>query len=66
MYCKQCYGNNAFEAHDVNFCRNVLCCPDCKSVSYPVPSTEELARDVQKIKERMKGIENMPILEKEE
>jgi len=63
MYCKQCYGNNAYPAHDVNFCREVLCCPDCRSVSYPVPSTEDLARDVEKIKERMKGIENMPELE---
>jgi len=66
MYCSQCYGNNAFQAHDVNFCRDVLCCPDCKSVSYPVPSTEDLRKDVARIKERMRSVPNMPEIEKEE
>ncbi len=41
----------------------VLCCPDCKSVSWPVPSTEEIAKDVERIKERMRSIPNMPELE---
>jgi len=65
MYCRQCYGNNAFEAHDVNLGRNVLCCPDCKSITWPVPSTEDLRRDLEKVKERMRSIPNMPQLEEE-
>ena len=65
MYCKQCYGNNAFEALDVNFCRKILVCPDCKEVSWPVPEVAELKRDLEKIKERMKGIKNMPFVEEE-
>jgi len=66
MYCKECGSNNAFPARDVNFCRDILVCPDCKNVSWPVPSTEELAADVERIKERMKGIKNMPELGSEE
>ena len=30
-----------------------------------MPTVEELAEDVEQIKERMKGIENMPIIEEE-
>lgn len=60
MYCKHCGSNEAFEAQDVNFCRKILVCPDCKEVSWPVPELADLKADVERIKERMKGIRNMP------
>ena len=63
MYCPKCGKNNAYEATDINMGRQVKVCPDCKCVSWPMPTVEELAKDVQRIKERMNGIENMPELE---
>ena len=63
MYCKKCGSNNAFPARDVNFCRDIVVCPDCKEVSWPVPSTEDLQNDVEQIKERLRSIPNMPELE---
>lgn len=63
MYCPHCYKNNAFEGHDVNYRRAVLCCPDCRCVSYPMPELADLKRDVEQIAEQIKGIENMPELE---
>jgi hypothetical protein len=66
MYCKKCGSNNAFPAFDINFNRRILICPDCKEVTWPVPSTEELAKDVERIKEKMRSIPNMPELEKGE
>jgi len=65
MYCKSCGKNNAFEAQDVNLGRVILVCPDCKNVTWPVPSTEDLRRDVDRIKERMRSVPNMPQLEEE-
>ena len=65
MYCKECGSNNAFQGHDVNFRREILCCPDCKSVTWPVPSLADLEKDVERIRERMTGIENMPELEED-
>jgi hypothetical protein len=66
MYCPKCYGNNAFPAHDVNYMRDIIICPKCGEVSWPMPSMDELAQDVERIKERMRSIPNMPVLEKEE
>lgn len=64
MYCKKCGSNEAFEAQDVNFCRKILVCPDCKEVSWPVPEVADLRKDVEGIKERMRAIPNMPDLER--
>lgn len=63
MYCRKCGSNNAYQAHDVNFGREITVCPECKEVSWPVPELADLKADVEKIKERMKGIKNMPELE---
>jgi hypothetical protein len=66
MYCPKCGKNDAFNATDVNMARLIIVCPDCKEVSWPMPTVEDLRKDVERIKERMKGIENMPELESEE
>lgn len=69
MYCKVCGSNEAFEAQDVNFCRKILVCPDCKNVSWPVPSTEELARDVERMTKNIQALKttlNMPETEESE
>ena len=63
MYCPKCGSNAAYPALDVNKARTILVCPVCMEVSYPVPSTEDLRRDVERIKERMRSVPNMPELE---
>ena len=65
MYCKICGGNDAYPGLDVNKGREILICKDCGEVTWPVPTVEELAEDVERIKERMKGISNMPFVEGE-
>lgn len=65
MYCKECSGNNAYPGRDVNLRQDILICPDCKCVTWPsVPELDELA-GVQRTKERMRSIPNMPELEEQ-
>ena len=63
MYCPKCGKNEAFNALDVNMARLIIVCPDCKEVSWPVPTVQDLAKDVELVKEKMRSIPNMPELE---
>jgi len=66
MYCKECGSNNAYPGRDINLRQDILICPDCKCVTWPpVPSTEDLWKDLEKIKERLRSVPNMPQLEED-
>jgi hypothetical protein len=65
MYCPHCGKNNAFNAQDVNMRVEIIVCPDCRTASWPVPQVEDLKRDLEKIRDRMRSIPNMPLTEED-